>query len=183
MKSAVIVSAVLLMLCYINPVFSSEHSLGIGGHYFKTLEEISDDLNDDYADAFHKDGIGLNLSYKYKPSIIYGFLCELQFFPDGYYFSESAISSRILFLMGSTVYVGAGIAWNYLSTEPAFEDLGGNSGEWTDAYYLVRAGFELPIVPRLKLDINANYELNQWSDLEDFDSDYISLGAGIRIVL
>jgi opacity protein-like surface antigen len=183
MKYSKCLLAIIFSSCLTMPVLAAEHSLGFGGHYFRTMDEISDDLEDDYADAFHKDGIGFNISYRYKPSSMFGMQLELQVFPDGYYFAKNAYSPRILFVIGSTLYLGAGVAWNYLTMEDSFNDIV-EDGEWTDSYYLIRAGVELPIfAPQLKFDLNANYELNEWSELDEYNSDYLSFGIGLRILL
>jgi hypothetical protein len=54
---------------------------------------------------------------------------------------------------------------------------------FSDPYFAAKAGFTLPLLPRLKLDINANYRFDDWSELEDASSDTVTLGALLRIAL
>ena len=180
---------ILSLICFAPWIFltmsvdAAEHSIGFGAHYFRTLDEISDDLEDEFGDSFHEDGVALNLSYRYKPDPLYGFLFELQTYPDGYYFAENAYSPRFIFCLGSTIYAGAGVAWNYFSAEDAFSEII-DDGEWSDAYYLIRGGLEFPLfIPALKIDINATYDFNTWHELDEFDSDLLTFGAGVRIIL
>ena len=161
--------------------FAGEHSLGIGAHYFYTLDDIRTDLEDDLGDSYHRDGLALCASYKYKPNDHFGFLAEVQGYPDGYYDAKTALSSRLFLLLGKGLYAGAGIAWNYISWENE-TDLFHDSDGWTDPYYILRVGMEIPILTdSLKLDINANYEMNEWNDFDEFDTDALTFGAGVRI--
>ncbi len=166
-----------LILFPTTSLLAGEHSLGLGVHYFYTL----DDMDNDWGDSFHENGLGLNGSYKYKPIDHFGFQFELQAFPDGYYDAEIAVSPRILAILGRSFYIGAGIAWNYLAWEATTEALHQDKN-WSDAYYILRAGFEIPIiVPDLRLDIKTDYELNEWNEVEDFDSDALTFGVGLRM--
>jgi hypothetical protein len=56
-------------------------------------------------------------------------------------------------------------------------------GEFEGAFYIGRVGFSMPLLPRISLDINANYESGSFSTLEEFDSDTLTLGASIRVAL
>jgi opacity protein-like surface antigen len=183
MKTGNVIAICLAVLVIPVIANASEHSLGVGFHYFRTLDQISDDLDEDYGDSFHEDGVGINFSYRYKPDTFYGFTFELQSFPSGYFDAENAYSPRFIFTIGNAFYIGAGVAWNYMSWEEDFDFLH-DDDEWSDAYYLIRGGLEFPfIVPNLKLDLNANYEMNNWSEIDEFDSDYLTLCAGVRIIL
>jgi len=161
---------------------AGEHAFGVGFHYFYTLDEISDELDDSIGDSFHKDGLGINVSYRYKFNPRFGFLAEVQTYPDGYLDAKSVISPRILAVLGQSIYAGIGIGWNNVKWENATEDFH-DSDNWTDSFYILRLGLEFPIlVEHLRLDINGNYEFNEWNDVEEFDSDIITFGAGLRIM-
>ena len=42
---------------------------------------------------------------------------------------------------------------------------------------------ELPLLPRIDLDLNANYRFDAWSELEGFNSKVLTLGAVLRLTL
>jgi len=180
-KHILIFLIVVLGLICSEPAIAGTHSLGVGFHYFYALDDIRSDLEDDFRNAYHRDGIAINASYKYKPNKVWGLICELQTFPDGYYDAEDAISPRLLVVIGDFIYAGGGVAWNYTSWSDLTEDFH-ESEHWSDPYFLIRGGLNLPfILPKMKLDINASYEFNEWNDLDYFNSDTITFGATLRI--
>jgi hypothetical protein len=166
------------------PAFAMEHSFCLGAHYFYALEDIKSEWdNTSVGDAFHRDGLAISVGYLVKPNEHFGLLFELQDFPSGYYDAKNAYSPRILFLLGQSFYVGGGVAWNHVSWENATHDLH-DSSAWSDTYYLLRAGLEIPlIVEDLKLGINADYDFNQWNDVSGFDSDTLTFGAYLKVTL
>ncbi|MGB3975365.1 MAG: outer membrane beta-barrel protein [bacterium] len=175
---------VLLAFSIFFPVVSKagDHALGVGFQYFYTLKEISDDLEESVSSAFKRDGLGINFSYCYKPNKHLGVSGELQFYPDGYLDAKSAVSPRLLLLLGQSFYGGVGIGWNNVKWRDETKDLH-ISGDWTKSFYLLRAGLEFPILAEhLRLNFHANYEFNYWNDVKEFDSDILTFGAGIKIV-
>lgn len=182
MKKIIILSACIICLI---PVAANagEHTFGVGLHYFYTLDDISSELEDALGDAFHEDGLAINFSYRYKFNQHFGVIAEVQTYPDGYLDAESSISPRILAVLGQTFYVGAGIGWHNVDWEDATEDFH-DSDEWSDTFYMLRAGIEFPLLTEhLFLDINANYEFNEWNDVEEFDSDIITFGAAVKFTI
>ncbi|MBN1354840.1 hypothetical protein JXA40_01075 [bacterium] len=174
-----------LTLAVLLPVSASTgtHSLGLGLHYFYALGDIEDDLDGDIEDAFHRDGFAFNASYRYKPNRLFGYQIEIQALPSGYYDAEEAFSPRAFILLGHIVYAGVGVGWNYVTWESETASLHDYT-DWSDPFFLIRGGLDLPfLLPRLRLDLNASYEVNQWNDIDYFDSDAITFGIGARINL
>jgi hypothetical protein len=173
----------IILPCFVPMVRSAEHAFGIGIHYFYTLEEIDNDLSQEIQGAYHSEGIALNASYRIKPNPHLGLLFEMQTYPEGVSDAKMVISPRILALLGHHIYAGVGVAWNYAEWEEETLSIHKDDG-WSSAYFLLRAGFEFPIiVDDLILDINGTYELNDWNEIEEFDSDLITLGVGVRMTL
>jgi opacity protein-like surface antigen len=175
----------LFLILILFPVMTAAgtHSFSFGAHYFYSLDDIRSDIDDDIKDAYHRDGVGFNAAYRYKPNKILGIMLEVQSVPDGFYDAENVISPRLLFLLGHILYAGAGIGTNYVSWENNTEFLH-NDDNWSDPYFMLRGGLDLPfLIPRLRLDLNLSYEFNEWNDVNYFDSDAITFGAGLRINL
>jgi opacity protein-like surface antigen len=163
--------------------YAVEHSLGIGVHYFYTLQDIKNDFNEEFGGDFHRDGIACNVSYRFKPNPHFGLLLELQDYPNGYYAAKSAYSPRVLVLLGKSLYIGAGAAWNHLDWENDV-DPSLTQDNWSNTYYLLRAGFDWPfIVEDLKIELSTTYEFNNWSEIKDIDTDLLTFGAGLRVIL
>lgn len=162
---------------------AADHAFGAGFHYFYTLKDISDDLSESISSAFKRDGLGVNFSYCYKPNKRFGLLGELQFYPDGYLDAKTVISPRFMVLLGQSIYGGIGIGWNNVKWRDQTKNLH-VSGDWTDPFYMLRAGLEFPIfVEQLRLDLHANYEFNYWNDVKEFDSDILTFGVGVKIII
>ena len=173
-----------LLFCVVcGSAYAGDHTFGVGFHYFYTLDDINEDLDELLGDAFHEDGLAINFSYRYKFNDHFGVLAEVQTYPDGFLDAETSFSPRLLVLLGQTFYVGGGIGWNSVDWEEVTEDLH-DDDNWTDSFYMLRAGIEFPLfTEHLFLDINANYEFNEWNDVEEFDSDIITFGAAIKFTL
>lgn len=162
---------------------AGEHAFGVGFHYFYTLDDISQDFDESITSVFKRDGLGINFSYRYKFNSFAGILAEIQMYPNGHLDAKSVVSPRVFALLGRRIYGGVGIGWNNVQWRDETKDLH-VSGNWTDPFYMLRAGMEFPLLMgRLVVDMNANYEFNFWNDVKEFDSDILTFGAGLRIVL
>ena len=58
-------------------------------------------------------------------------------------------------------------------------------GEFSDdPFFVLRAGFDIEVLPSLRLDLNANYHFTDFESIstvdEDVDTDTITLGAMVR---
>lgn len=161
----------LFLVCLLPAwVAAAEHRIGVGVLYF----DATDDLGNGGIEV-QSDGAAGVLSYQYRPEGLLKFELDLEFAPDGYAGSnESTISPVAWVLVGKGLYVGAGVGISFASD---FED------DVSDPFFAARVGFNLTLLPRTRLDINANYRANAFSDLGGADSDAITLGAILRFTI
>jgi hypothetical protein len=148
---------------------AAEQRIGGGIHYWTALDDIEvDDVEIDDS------GTSFLFSYQYVPAGLFKFEADVEYFTDGFGGGDSAaISPQAFVLLGSGLYGGLGIGVTYN------EDLPGNN--WSDPFYALRAGFDIVVLPRIHLDINANYLFNSFDDIDGADADSITLGAIARI--
>ena len=74
-------------------------------------------------------------------------------------------------LAGKGLYVGVGVGLTISDDLP---------DTVSDPFWAARIGWEFHILPKLTLDINANYRAGSFSELDEADSDAITLGAIVR---
>jgi len=144
-----------------------EHRLGVGANYWKTVDSI-DVQNVD------ENGFSYILSYQYAPIGLFKFEADLEYYPDLGGGSDPFWSPEAFVIVGGTLYAGAGIGIYY------------GDSNWGDSpFYMLRAGFDIPVLPFVSLDINANYRFNDWGSLKgsDLDTDTIRIGAAVRFAL
>ncbi|MEL7061259.1 MAG: hypothetical protein AAGN46_14650 [Acidobacteriota bacterium] len=155
--------------------FAAEHRLGIGARFFKTVDDIGDDLFDDGFDGIEEDGFSYILNYRLEPGGLIHFEGELQYFPDGFGGStDSALSPAVLVGIGGTFYGAAGVGVTFSDD---FED------DVSEPFWIGRVGWELDLLPGISLDINANYIADAFDELDDASTDAITLGALVRFSL
>ena len=162
------VSAALAALAVLVPVpaFAADHRIGVGIHYWQTV----DDLADEGFEGLDDSGTSGILSYQYMPEGIFSFELDLEYFADGFGGStESAFSPQAYLLVGHGLYAGVGVG-NVVS-----------DGESSDPFYAAKVGVDFAIVPRVSVDINANYRFNDWSLIDEVDTDTITFGALLRL--
>jgi hypothetical protein len=146
----------------------TEHRFGAGVHYWKNLDEIADDLPDFEVD---EDGLTGVLSYQYVAGLL-RFELAAEYFESGFQGSADwAVAPQAYVLIGRGLYAGVGVAATYADFE---------RGSWSDPYFIAKAGFDMLLVPRVHLDLNADYRFAEWEELEDYDTDTITLGATVR---
>lgn len=151
-----------------SPASAGEHRLGFGVHYWKTVDEIADNLPD-----FHVDDNGLSgvFSYQYVAGLI-RVEAAAEYFDKGFQGSTDwAVAPQVYLLAGRGIYAGVGMGVTYSNFA---------SGDWSDPYFIAKAGFDTLLLPRIHLDINADYRFAEWEQLGDYDSDTITLGATVR---
>lgn len=141
--------------------------VGFGAHYWTMLDDVD-------RKGFEEDGIGWVVSYQRKGGEWTKLELDLEFLPEGFGGStNTAFSPQLVVVVGTSLYIGAGIGIDYLNDE--FQE---------EPFYIVRLGFELPLLSWLYLDVNANYRLWEFQDIkefdETFDTDAATLGAQIR---
>lgn len=160
-----LIAAMGLLVLAGSALAEGDHRVGVGAHYWTTVDDI--DVRD-----VDEDGVSWLLSYQYWPSV-FGVEAAVEWFESGFAGSdEDVYAPQAYLLVGSLLYGAVGIGGYY------------SDGDWADnPFYAFRAGLNLQLLPRLFLDINANYRFEDWEGLEgsDIDSDTITLGAVARM--
>jgi|MudIll2142460700_1097286.scaffolds.fasta_scaffold420828_2 hypothetical protein len=150
------------------PARAGEHRIGIGYHYFETVDDIHNlgDINDN--------GNSLVFSYQYLPGGLLRFEGDLEYYSDGYGGSTStAWAPQAYVLLGRGFYGGVGIG----ATKSDFP----NGDSWSDPWYAAKIGLDLLLLPKIHLDINANYRADAFNELDNAKSDAVTLGASVRL--
>ena len=170
MKKTLVVIALFFALFFTLGKVSwadSSHRIGVGAHYWVTVDDIDKDNIDE-------DGLAIIASYQYLLTKYLKFEVNAEYLEKGYAGSDkSVLSPQAYILIGNGLYAGAGIGINYSDGEFADEPL-----------YALRAGIDLEILPSISLDINANYRFENWDfdEIEDdIDGDTITVGAILRL--
>ncbi|MCO5045564.1 MAG: hypothetical protein M9963_12065 [Kiritimatiellae bacterium] len=148
---------------------SGPHRFGVGAHYWKAVKDI--DVKD-----VDEDGFSWVATYQYKPSA-FGLGIDVEWKEKGFAGStEDVYEPQAYLILGRALYAAAGVGGYYSDGE--FAD---------DPFYLFRAGFDVELLPSIRLDIHALYRFEKWDNLENSDtnadSDTITLGAALRIAL
>lgn len=150
---------------------AAEGNVRIGGgvHYWRTI----DDLEADDFDV-ESDGLAYLASVQFLFNDWVRLEGNLEYFPDDFAgATEDVWAPQGLILLGSGLYGGLGVGTFY--TDGEFGD---------DPFFLLRAGFDVEVLPSLRLDINANYHFTDFESIteveENVDTDTITLGAMVR---
>lgn len=153
------------------PVRAGEHRLGFGYHHWETVDDLGLDDLDDIDD----EGSSTVFSYQYLPGGLVRIEVDVEYFADGYGGSiEKAYAPQFYVLFGRFFYAGVGIGATQSDGFPDGDD-------WSDPWYAARAGLDILLVPKLHLDVNANYRADAFSALEEAETDALTLGASLRI--
>ncbi|MCZ6507455.1 MAG: hypothetical protein O7A04_05330 [Acidobacteria bacterium] len=173
-KSVQAVAGLLLLSLALGaaPAQAAKHYLGGGVRYFKTL----DDVEIDEVGKIDTDGNSLILSYQADPVGLFKFELDLEYFADGFGdLTGDVLSPQFLVLVGSTLYGGVGAGIYYIPDNLVGDDT-------SDVFYVGRLGLQLTVLPRLHIDLNANYQTDVFDKLFDgAGSDSITLGAMARV--
>jgi hypothetical protein len=160
--------ALLLPALGAAPASAGEHRLGFGFHYWKAVSDLADDGFD-----VEEDGLSMVGSYQYYPGGLIGFELALERFDAGFAGAEGVVySPQAYLLVGKGLYAGVGVGSNYSDSF---------TSSFSDPFLAAKAGFTLALLPRLKLDLNANYRFDDWSELDEASSDTVTLGALVRV--
>lgn len=152
-----------------SPAIAAEHRFGAGVHYWKTLDEIEDELPDFAVD---EDGLTGVLSYQYVAGLM-RFELAAEYFESGFQGAEDwAVAPQAYILVGRGLYGGVGVGVTYAD----FDD-----GSWSDPYFIAKVGFDMLLLPKIHLDINADYRFAEWEQIDDYDTETITLGATVRV--
>ena len=168
MKQRITVVVLLLfgVWGFFSPAYGGDHRLGLGGHYWRSVDDI--DITE-----IDEDGFAMVVSYQYKPTLI-GFQFDVEVADEQLTGKSKAVYSPQAFvIVGGLVYGGLGIGTHY--TDGEFAD---------EPFYALKAGLDFELLPHIHLDINANYRFDNW-DIdevsEDVDTDTVTLGLVGRI--
>ena len=146
--------------------WSGEHRPGGGVNYGVALEDLDEDDVDE-------DGFSYLISYQYMMDWV-GVELDVELLPDR--FDEDAVAPAAWFLLGKTLYAGAGIG--IVNSDGDFAD---------EPFFALRAGLNLELLPSLYADLSVNYRFNDEADLDDddrnIDTDTLFLGAAVRFSL
>lgn len=152
---------------------AGEHRIGFGYHYWETL----DDIELDELDEIDESGSAPVFSYQYLMNPFFRFEADVEYFEDGFGGStETAYAPQVYVLFGRFLYAGVGVG---VTQSDGFPD----GDEWSDPWYAARAGLELLLLPRLHLDINANYRAAAFEALDEYETDSLTIGASLRLSL
>lgn len=151
------------------PAGAAEHRLGVGLHYWRTLDDLADEGFGDLDES----GTSGVLSYQYIPGGLLSLQIDGEYFAKGFGGStEATFSPQVFLVLGvDGFYAAAGVGVLYS------DDL---EDEISDPFYIARVGWNLELVPNLFLDLNANYQAGAWKDLDQADTDTITLGGVVR---
>ena len=144
------------------------HHIGAGVHYWVAVEDVDPDNIDE-------DGYAWVFSYQLRPADLSAIQLDLEVLPDDFAgATETVYAPQAYFLLGVSVYGGVGIGTYYSDGE--FAD---------DPFYVLRAGLNLELLPRIHLDVSGNYRFTEWGDdvTENIDTDTVTLAAIARIAL
>lgn len=160
-------------LALLLPAASSalEHQVGFGLHYWTAVEDLEDegfDLDESGTSAYGLWRVGFPGPLAVE--------LDLEYFDDDFAGADgSALSPQLFLLVGGFLYGGVGVGVT-IADLPDGDDV-------SDPFYAARLGLSIPIFVRLRLDLNANYQADTYSNLADADSDSITLGAALRVKL
>jgi len=86
------------------------------------------------------------------------------------------VTPQLYVLFGRAFYAGVGVASNYTNA---------GDGDFSDPFFIGKVGVDLLLLPKIHLDINADYRFNEFDELYeyDYDTETITLGATLRITL
>jgi hypothetical protein len=168
--AAVIFGLLALTVAATAPAAAAEHRFGLGGHYWRAIDDLdASDLDID------EDGIAPYFTYQFVPAGIFKLELDLEYHADGFGGGTDTAYSPVGFvLVEFGLYAGLGIGVTVSDSLP---------DNVSDPFYAARLGWDFQVLPRLHVDLNANYRGNTFSALEDYDSDTITLGAALRVAL
>jgi hypothetical protein len=150
-----------------SPAGAAEHRFGVGVNYWRTLDDLVDEGFD-----VEEDGLAPVVTYQYRPGGLIGLQIDLEYFEEGFGGSLSeALSPQVYVTVGGGLYGAVGVGITYSSD---FQD------EFSDPFWAARVGFDFELLPKIHLDIHANYRANAFSELDQADTDTVILGAAVR---
>ena len=172
-KTTFLVAAAVALACLggtTGVAEAAEHRFGIGGNYWRALDDLdASELEID------EDGIAPYFTYQFAPAGLLRLQLDVEYYEAGFGGSPDAAYAPVGYaLVEFGIYGGVGIGVTVSD---------GLSDNVSDPFYAARVGWDFQVLPRVHVDLNANYRANTFSELEDYDSDSITLGAAVRLAL
>jgi len=156
------------------PAQAGDFRLGFGLHYWKTVKDIKAD-GVSGGSRLDDHGVSQVFSVQYVPSAFFKWEVDAEYFNKGFGGStKSAWAPQVYALFGRGIYAGVGVG---ATTSSGFKN------SFSDPFYAARGGFEIGILPRIDLDLDANYRFNAWSELKNAKTDVLTLAAVVRLTL
>lgn len=154
---------------------AGEHRLGVGAHFWRTVDDFADDILNDPFDDIEEDGFAWIVSYQYVPKGLFRIELDVEYYDGGFGGSPDASYSPIGFLLfGGNIYAGVGVGFTVSS---------GLEDDVSDPFYAARVGWEIDLLPGISVDLNANYRADTFANLDRASSDTVTLGAIVRLDL
>lgn len=147
---------------------AADHQIGVGIHYWQTVDSIEGDFGtvDDAGESYL-------FAYQIRPSQYFRWELDLEFYDEGFQGAdEIAISPVAYALVGKGIYGGLGVGIIY---SDGFVD-----DNFSDTFYVARAGFDVDLLPHTKIDLHGSYRVGEFDLIDEPSSDTISLGALVR---
>jgi hypothetical protein len=145
---------------------AAEHRLGIGEMYWRSLDDLS-------SAGIEDDGLAPYLTYQYVPEGIFKVELDLEYYSKGFGGSDAAAYSPIVFLLAEFgIYGGLGVGVTVSD---------GLSDNVSDPFYAARVGWDFALIPRVHLDLSANYRAGSFEELEEYDQNSVTFAAAARV--
>ncbi len=141
--------------------------IGAGIHYWRAIDDID-------VDNVEEDGIAYVVTYQHLLGDLAKLQLDCEIFTDDFAGNtDTTYAPQGFLLIGSGLYGGLGAGINY------------SDGDWADdPFYMLRVGFDLELLPGIRLDLNGNYRFLDFDEIKDVDenvdTDVITLGAAVR---
>ncbi len=169
-RNGIIALGLIFFLGSAIPGFAGEFRLGAGFRYWR-LSDASD------VRGIKRSGRSEYITAQYRLMPLVKGRFDLERFPSSFAGgSRSVYAPQIHLVAGGWVYgaLGAGILYS--------------DGQWADRPFTqVCAGLDVPVFPRVRLDVHLRYQVSEWGRINraapDFESDLWSLGLALGIRL
>ena len=162
----ILVAALLAAVALATDAGAAEHRLGLCALYWRSVHDVE-------GAGLDSDGAAPCVTYQYVPAGIFKLEGDLEYYAHGFGGSNSAAYSPVAFVLAEFgIYAGVGIG---VTVSDGFDN------NVSDPFYVGRVGWDFQLVPRLHLDVNANYRASSFKGLEGYDTDSITFGAAARV--
>lgn len=164
------ITAALLALAFAPAADAAEHRLGLGLHYWSTIDSVGD------LEGIEDEGSSWLVTYQLKPAGFFKLELDVEVFDEGFAGStDTSFAPQAFVLVGGFVYGGVGAG---VTVSDGLQD------NVSDPFFMVKLGLDFTVLPRVHLDVGAIYRFDDWEAVEevDFDSDTYTLGVAARVV-